>query len=116
MNALRSCALLSDRIGNGLILVLALIIGVTIGIRSRLVIRVRFYRLRGQRGAILLEFYRRGSRVIERGAPLIRVTELPCRIALMRTKSQVRNDDAAAQAALKQKVMEEFAPLEAEYQ
>ena len=64
----------------------------------------------------MLEFHRRASAVIERGAPLIRLTELPCRLALMRAKSQIKNDDDAALAALKQSVIEELAPLEAEYQ
>jgi V/A-type H+-transporting ATPase subunit A len=64
----------------------------------------------------MLEFHRRAARVIDNGAPLVRVTELPCRVALMRAKSSVRNDDEAAQAALKQSVINDFAPLEAQYQ
>ncbi len=64
----------------------------------------------------MLEYHRRASAVIERGAPLVRLTELPCRLALMRAKSHIKNDDDAALAALKQSVIEELAPLEAEYQ
>ena len=64
-------------------------------------------------GAIL-EFYRRGAAVIEGGAPLVQVTELPCRTALMRAKSQIANDDQAGLTGLRQKVMEDFASLEAE--
>jgi len=63
----------------------------------------------------ILEFYRRGSRVIESGAPLVRVTELPCRLALMQAKSRIRNDDEDALLGLKQKVIEDFAALEAQY-
>jgi len=64
----------------------------------------------------ILEFHRRGSLVISRGAPLVRVTELPCRLALMRAKSQIASGDEAALTGLKQKVAEDFAHLEAEYQ
>jgi len=64
----------------------------------------------------ILEFYRRGAAVIARGAPLVRLTELPCRLELMRAKSQIKNDDDAALAALKQGVIEGLAQLEAEYQ
>jgi len=64
----------------------------------------------------MLEFYRRSAAVVSRGAPLVRVTELPCRLALMRAKSQIKNDDDAALAALKRGVIEDLAPLETEYQ
>ncbi len=63
----------------------------------------------------MLEFHRRAARVIERGAPLVRITELPCRLALLQAKSRVRNNDAAAVAGLRQKVMGDFAALEVEY-
>jgi len=66
-------------------------------------------------GAVL-EFHRRSAAVIARGAPLVRLTELPCRAALMRAKSEIANDDDAGLAALKQQVAEDIAPLEAEYQ
>jgi V/A-type H+-transporting ATPase subunit A len=64
----------------------------------------------------ILEFHRRGARVIAQGATLVQVTELPSRLALMRAKSQIANDDAAALAALKQRVIEDFSPLEARHQ
>jgi V/A-type H+/Na+-transporting ATPase subunit A len=64
----------------------------------------------------ILEFYRRGAKVIAKGAPLVRVTELSCRLGLMRAKSRVRNDDEAGLAELKRKVMTDFAMLEAQYQ
>ncbi|MFO7897468.1 MAG: V-type ATP synthase subunit A [Planctomycetota bacterium] len=63
----------------------------------------------------ILEFHRRGVRAIENGAPLVRIMELECRPLLLRAKSEVPNDDEAALAAMKTKVMEDFAPLEAEY-
>ncbi len=63
----------------------------------------------------ILEFYRRGAQVIESGAPLVRVTELPCRLALMQAKSKIRNGDEDALLGLKQNVVEDFAGLEAQY-
>jgi V/A-type H+-transporting ATPase subunit A len=64
----------------------------------------------------MLEFHRRGDRIIDSGAPLVRVNELPCRVALMRAKSTIRNDDVDALIGLKQSVIDDFAPLEAQYQ
>ncbi len=66
--------------------------------------------------AAILEFHRRGASVISRGAPLVRVIELASRLALMRAKSKIPSSDAAALAELKRGVVEDFAPLEAEYQ
>jgi V/A-type H+-transporting ATPase subunit A len=64
----------------------------------------------------ILEFYRRAAAVIERGGPLVRVTELDCRRALLQAKERIPNGDEAALARLKHKVIEDFAPLEAQYQ
>jgi len=63
----------------------------------------------------VLEFYRRAAGLIGRGAPLVRITELPCRLGLMRAKSHIRNEDEAALDALRQQVAEELSTLEAEY-
>jgi len=64
----------------------------------------------------MLEFYRRGAKVIAAGAPLVRVTELPCRTLLMRAKGKLANDDEQGLAELKSKVLNDFALLEAQYQ
>ncbi len=64
----------------------------------------------------MLEFYRRGAKVIAAGAPLVTVTELPCRPLLMRAKGKLANDDEQGLAELKSKVLNDFALLEAQYQ
>jgi len=64
----------------------------------------------------ILEYYRRSARVIARGAPLVRLTELPCRLALMRAKSKIANTDESGLATLKQQVIEDLTPIEAQYQ
>jgi V/A-type H+-transporting ATPase subunit A len=63
----------------------------------------------------ILTFYRRAREVIDKGAPLTRVHELKISQDLMRVKSRIANDDADAQAALLERVDQEFSELEKEY-
>lgn len=53
---------------------------------------------------IMMNVYHRGRAVIEKGAPLMRVRELPCVQAVVRAKSTIPNDDLAGMQELARRV------------
>ncbi len=63
----------------------------------------------------LVTFYRRGRKLIEAGAPVIRLHEMKIVARLTRARFTVENGDAEAQAALLRDLEAEFDALEAEY-
>lgn len=63
----------------------------------------------------ILDVHERGSRVIEMGAPLLRVRELPVMREILRAKSSIPNNDAASMSALRQRIASQFDELERSY-
>ncbi len=63
----------------------------------------------------MVTFYRRGRRLIEAGAPVIRVHEMKIVANLTRARFTIENGDTEAQAALQRDLEAEFDALEAEY-
>jgi len=61
---------------------------------------------------LIVEFYERARRAIERGAPLMRVRELPCMNELVRARSVVPNDRPEDLAAIGQRMRQQFDELE----
>jgi len=63
----------------------------------------------------LVTFHRRAMRVIEAGAPVVRVRELEIVQTLARAKSTIKNGDKAAFDALLQELGKQFDEVEAQY-
>ena len=61
---------------------------------------------------LIVEFYDRARRAIERGAPLVKVRELPCLNELVRARSTVPNDRPEELAAIGQRMQQQFDQLE----
>ena len=64
----------------------------------------------------LVTFYRRARKVIQSGAPVVRVREMKIIDTLTRARFTIPNDDAQAMADLRRAMDDEFAELEAQYQ
>ena len=64
---------------------------------------------------ILVSLYERGLAVINAGAPLLMVRELPCVQDILRAKYTIPNDDTAALVALQQKVESDIEGLQRRY-
>ncbi len=62
---------------------------------------------------IIIEFYRLAVRVIDRGAPIFKITELAVRTEIMRMKTSVPNDKLDSLDDLEQKMHQQFSQLEA---
>jgi V/A-type H+-transporting ATPase subunit A len=63
----------------------------------------------------MIVFYRRARRLVEGGAPVVRVREMEALESLARARSTIPNDDTEAMAALLRGLDAEFDALEAEY-
>jgi V/A-type H+-transporting ATPase subunit A len=61
---------------------------------------------------LIVEFYERANRVIEKGAPLVRVTELSCREDIVRARTSVPNDDPAGIGVIQDRMRAELEALE----
>ncbi|NQT86010.1 V-type ATP synthase subunit A [bacterium] len=61
---------------------------------------------------LLVEFYERAQRAIEKGAPLVRVAELSCREEIVRARSTVPNDDPAGLGIIQDRMRAELDALE----
>jgi V/A-type H+/Na+-transporting ATPase subunit A len=64
---------------------------------------------------LLVEFYERANRIIGKGAPLVRIRELPCIQEIVRARSTIPNDDPAQLAALEDRVRTQLDTLERSY-
>ena len=62
--------------------------------------------------SIMVRIFRRGRAIIEKGAPLARLSELPCMQAVMRAKSTIPNEDTASMDDLARTVDQELDELE----
>jgi V/A-type H+-transporting ATPase subunit A len=64
---------------------------------------------------IMLTLHRRGSTIVNAGAPLLRLREMPCVPQIMRAKQAYGNDEMDALLELEQRVNQELDALEKEY-
>ena len=61
---------------------------------------------------LMMAVYRRGRAIIDKGAPLIRLRELPCIGEIVRAKSNIPNDDTTAFEQLAKRVEQQLDELE----
>ncbi len=64
---------------------------------------------------LILALHRRGSRIIQAGAPLERLRKLPCVPQIVRAKHAFGNDEMEAMQELEQQVNQALDALEKEY-
>lgn len=64
---------------------------------------------------MIMALYRGGREVIEAGAPLLKVQQLPCVPLVMRAKSALGNDEMEKLGALAEQVRQELEALSREY-
>ncbi len=65
---------------------------------------------------LIVTLHRRASQIIQAGAPLVRVRELPCVPKIIRAKQAFGNDELEALAALEDEMNQQFDDLEREYE
>jgi len=63
----------------------------------------------------IVEFYERANRIIEKGAPLVRVNELPCINEIVRARSTVPNDQPQKLDAIRDRMRAQLDELERGY-
>ena len=63
----------------------------------------------------IVEFYERATRIIDKGAPLVRVRELACINEIVRARSTVPNDQPGELAAVQDRMRAQFDELERSY-
>ncbi|HNY23111.1 MAG TPA: V-type ATP synthase subunit A, partial [Treponemataceae bacterium] len=64
---------------------------------------------------VIMEFYRRALAVIKSGAPLGKVSGLPCREEIIRVKTSCANGDTPAMEAVETRMRSQFEELERQY-
>ncbi|MBL7223507.1 MAG: V-type ATP synthase subunit A [Candidatus Brocadiae bacterium] len=64
---------------------------------------------------LLVEFYERACRIIDKGAPLVRIRELSCIQDLVRARSTVPNDKPEQLAAIEERMRSQLDALERSY-
>jgi V/A-type H+-transporting ATPase subunit A len=64
---------------------------------------------------MICEFYERADRLIAKGAPLVRIRELPCINEVVRARSTVPNDKPEGLAAIHERMSAQLAELERSY-
>ncbi|NQT53731.1 V-type ATP synthase subunit A, partial [bacterium] len=64
---------------------------------------------------LLVEFYERASRIIDKGAPLVRIRELSCIQDIVRARSTVPNDKPEQLAAIEERMRSQLDALERSY-
>ncbi len=64
---------------------------------------------------LLVEFYERARRIIEKGAPLVRIRELDCVQDIVRARSTVPNDEPETLAAIENRMRSQLDQLERSY-
>jgi V/A-type H+-transporting ATPase subunit A len=62
---------------------------------------------------IIVDFHRLAEDIVTKGAPIFKVTELPILDEIMRMKTTIPNDQAAALDDLEKRMYESFDRLEA---
>jgi V/A-type H+-transporting ATPase subunit A len=64
---------------------------------------------------MICEFYERADRLIAKGAPLVRIRELPCINEVIRARSTVPNDKPEGVAAIHERMTAQLVELERSY-
>mgnify|MGYP000288938957 CR=1 FL=1 len=64
---------------------------------------------------LIAEFHERADRIIAKGAPLVRIRELPCVDEIVRARSTVPNDEPQQLEAIRERMRDQFDRLERGY-